>query len=268
MPPSYSGAPMPEGEAASGPSRPERLEPGEQVSVVVVAAGESRRMDGLDKIFTPVLGRPLIAHTIDALEACPLVSHLVLVLAPDRVPQGQELAGEYGWRKLVSVCQGGQRRQDSVLLGLDCLAGAASSWVAVHDGARPCVSHELLERGVEAAQETGAAVAAVPAKDTVKVVSPNRLVEATPPRDRLWLVQTPQVFRYDLLLMAHRSFEGTATDDAAMVEGMGEKVKVYMGSYDNLKVTTPDDLAIAELFLGRRQRQPARDKGNSRGQQP
>ena len=212
-----------------------------------MAAGESRRMGSVDKTFAPLLGLPLIAHTVETFESSALVTELVLVLSPGKLKEGEALARERGWRKLTSVCQGGPRRQDSVLLGLERLHSC--QWVAVHDGARPCVGPELLERGLVAARETGAAVAAVPAKDTVKVVSSLGLVEATPPRDSLWMVQTPQVFRYDLLLRAHRDCINTVTDDAAIVENLGHGVKVFMGSYTNLKVTTPEDLALADALL-------------------
>ncbi len=219
------------------------------LGAIIVAAGESRRMSDIDKIFAPVLGLPLIVHTVEAFERCPLVRDIVLVLSPDNVGRGEALARERGWRKIVSVCQGGGRRQDSVNLGLERLPDGRNPWIAVHDGARPCVGPDLLERGLDAAQETGAAVAAVPSKDTIKVVSPSHLVESTPSRDTLWMVQTPQVFRYDLLLQAHRTCQKTVTDDASMVESLGRKVKVFMGSYGNLKVTTPEDLAVAEIFL-------------------
>ncbi len=222
------------------------------VGVVVVAAGESRRMAGVDKIFTPLLGLPLIAHTVEAFEAYPSVGSLVLVLSRDRVELGYDLAQERGWRK-VTICQGGPRRQDSVRLGLERLSEEKCSWVAVHDGARPCIgpllSEGLLGRGITTAYETGAAVAAVPAKDTIKVVSRDGLVEATPPRATLWMVQTPQIFRYDLLLEAHRACQETVTDDASIVEVLGHRVKVFMGSYSNLKVTTPEDLIVAEAIL-------------------
>ena len=232
---------------ASGPVGAARSGSGHTLGVVVVAAGGSRRMAGVDKIFSPLLGAPLIAHTIEALEASPMVDSLVLVVAPDKLEAGLTLARERGWHKVNSVCRGGSRRQDSVKLGLDQLPPC--SWVAVHDGARPCIGTELLERGLEAARETGAAVAAVPAKDTIKSVSSLHLVESTPPRDSLWMVQTPQVFRYELLLEAHRTCQETVTDDASMVERLGHRVKVFMGSYDNLKVTTAQDLAVAEVLL-------------------
>lgn len=221
----------------------------EWVGLVIVAAGESRRMAGVDKIFTPLVGLPLIAHTVEIFEAHPMVRSLVLVLPPEKVEMGRSLAQERGWRKLAAVCAGGARRQDSVRLGLERLG--PTPWVAIHDGARPCAGTELLNRGMEAARETGAAVAAVPAKDTIKVVSPAGLVLKTPPRDGLWLVQTPQVFRYDLLMQAHGAAQQdqNVTDDSELVEAMGNQVKVFMGSYDNLKVTTSEDLAAAEQII-------------------
>ncbi len=219
-------------------------------AVIIVAAGASNRMAGVDKIFSPILGVPLIVHTIDAFESSPQVQELVLVLSPEKVALGRTLAEERGWNKLSYVCAGGVRRQDSVSRGLGCLT--ATEWVTVHDGARPCIDTSILKRGLDAAGETGAAVAAVPTKDTIKLVSDQGQVESTLPRDRLWMVQTPQVFKYDLLVEAHRSCQGAYNDDAAMVESLGHKVKVFMGSYDNIKVTTPEDLAVAEVLLRRK----------------
>lgn len=227
------------------------------MGVIVVGAGASRRMAGIDKVFTPILGLPLIVHTVEAFLASPIVCAMVIVLAPHKVELGRTIAKERGWSDRTAVCAGGQRRQDSVRLGLNQLP--PSPWVAVHDAARPCVDPGLLERGVDAARETGAAVAAVPAKDTIKIVSEEFLVVDTPPRDALWMAQTPQVFRYDLLVEAHRSSDGpdATTDDASLVEAMGHKVKVYLGSYENLKVTISEDLAYAELHLKSRRVSPS-----------
>ena len=119
----------------------------------------------------------------------------------------------------------------------------------VHDGARPLIDARLLERGLEAARKTGAAVAAVPAKDTVKVVSESGLVKHTPPRDSLWQVQTPQVFAYSLLTEAHQLSDGYFTDVGAMVEKLGKSVMVFMGSYSNIKITTPEDLLLAKTLI-------------------
>ena len=158
-----------------------------------------------------------------------------------------------GWSKLTPdrVCKGGARRQDSVRKGLENAEAVGCRWAAVHDGARPCISSDVMERALEAVQETGAAIAAVPAKDTIKTVSPDHFVENTPPRESLWMVQTPQVFDFGLLIEAHDSCppDVTVTDDAALVERIGGAVKVFMGAYENLKVTTPEDMAVAETFL-------------------
>jgi len=212
-----------------------------------VAAGDSRRMGGVDKIFAALLGKPLLTYAIDAFEDCPHVEEVVLVLSPDKLEEGRHLAKEQGWKKVSSICQGGPRRQDSVKLGLERLNPC--QWVVVHDGARPCIETELVARGLEAAGETGGAVAAIPVSDTIKVVSPSGLIEHTPDRQSLWLVQTPQVFRYELLMEAHRSCSSAVTDDAAMVEELGHQVKVFLGSHANLKVTTPEDLSTAEGLL-------------------
>ena len=119
----------------------------------------------------------------------------------------------------------------------------------IHDGARPLVDNSILYRGFDAALDTGAATAAVPAKDTIKLISGKGIVRETLPRDQLWHIQTPQIFRYDLLMEAHRQCQEDYTDDAAMVESLGVQVKVFWGSYDNIKVTTPGDLLFAETLV-------------------
>ena len=221
--------------------------PGFSVGAVVVAAGKSSRMGGVDKIFTPVLGRPLLSFALDRLEAFQPVNEIVLVLESGSLGQGRDLidAGDYG--KVTHVCPGGERRQDSVRSGLDSLAPC--DWVIVHDGARPCLDLPMLERGLAAAQEAGASVAGGPVKDTIKVVSSQGTVLDTPDRRSLWSAQTPQIFRYDLLRDAHGQCAQDVTDDAMMVESLGHPVKMFLGSYDNLKVTTPEDLILAEAFL-------------------
>ena len=223
------------------------------VAVILAAAGESRRMSGINKIFTPIMGIPLIAHTVNAFEEMKCVGSITLVLSESSLDAGKSLARDMGWSKLTPdrVCKGGARRQDSVRKGLENAEAVGCRWVAVHDGARPCISSDVMERALEAVQETGAAIAAVPAKDTIKTVSPDHFVENTPPRESLWMVQTPQVFDFGLLIEAHDSCppDVTVTDDAALVERIGGAVKVFMGAYENLKVTTPEDMAVAETFL-------------------
>ncbi|MDA0735095.1 MAG: 2-C-methyl-D-erythritol 4-phosphate cytidylyltransferase [Chloroflexi bacterium] len=220
---------------------------GYRASVVLVAAGQSTRMGELDKTFAYVLGIPLIAHTLSHFQSCSLIYEIVLVLSQDNLELGKEIVHEHNFSKVSRVCAGGKRRQDSVSNGLEALQPC--QWVMVHDGARPCLDQSLLERGMAAAQETGAAVAGIPVKDTIKIVSPEQVVTATPPRETLWAAQTPQIFRYDLLRKAHQLCAETMTDDAAMVESLGHPVKMFLGSYANLKVTTPEDLILVEAIL-------------------
>lgn len=214
---------------------------------MIVAAGESRRMRGIDKIFTPLAGRPLVTHTIEAFNDSPRIGRIVLVLSKAILDRGRRLVKEGGWDKVADVCAGGERRQDSVRAGLDRLTDV--EWVVVHDGARPLVDVGIIDRGLDAATETGAAVAAVPVTDTIKRAGPGRIVVDTPPREELWAAQTPQVFRRTVLAGAHERVAEDVTDDAAMVELVGGAVKLFMGSYENIKVSTPEDLAAARVLL-------------------
>ena len=204
-------------------------------------------MGGVDKTFAPLLGVPLIAHTVERFESSHAIHEIVLVLSEESVGTGRQLATARGWRKLSQVRAGGSRRQDSVYNGLAALKRC--DLVLVHDGARPCVDEGTLERGIASAVEGGASVAGVPVKDTIKRVSADLLIEETPERAKLWQAQTPQVFRYEVLIRAHRECHADVTDDAAMVESLGYQVRMFEGTYENIKVTTAGDLAIAETFL-------------------
>lgn len=219
----------------------------EKVGAIVVAAGESRRMGRIDKILAPLAGKPALAHVIDTFQRCKLVDRIILVVSKKNLKQCQKLVAEGRWPKVSDVCLGGRLRQDSVAAGLKRLGDC--HWVIIHDGARPLITKDLIERGLKAAKETGAAVAAVPVIDTIKLASDNGLVLKTPPRQKLWAVQTPQVFRLDIIARAYQEAKEEVTDDASLVEGLGYKVKLYMGSYDNIKITTPRDLALAEVLL-------------------
>ena len=223
-----------------------------KVGAIVVAAGTSRRMGGVDKIFAPLLGKPLLAHTVDVFQRCPTVDQVVIVLSQDKLDEGWRLAKAYRWSKVTEVCPGGARRQDSVREGLKRLSGC--EWAVIHDGARPCLSLGLIEEGIEEARHSGAAIPAIPVADTIKVVSPDSFVAETPPRQGLWAVQTPQVFRFDIIEEAYRQAQGDVTDDATLVENLGYRVKVYPGSYNNIKVTTPEDMALAEAILKSREK--------------
>ena len=221
-------------------------------SAIVVAAGRGDRMGGGDKIFDPLPGardKPALAFSVEVLEASPHVDAIVLVVSADRVSRCETLACERGWSKVAGVWPGGDRRQDSVAAGLSRLPDA--EWVVVHDGARPFLTAEMLVRGLCAARHTGAAVAAVPVTDTIKRVDPDGFSAGTLDRERLRSVQTPQVFRRDLLAKAHAHADGLFTDDAAMVEDVGGRVRLFEGARDNIKLTTPEDYAAAEAILAR-----------------
>ena len=214
---------------------------------MIVAAGSSTRMGGVDKTFAPILGLPLVIHTIDRFELSPFIHQIVLVVAKDSVDYARELVHQRGYKKVTKVSPGGRRRQDSVRFGLESLRGC--EWVMVHDGARPCLDESILQRGVEAAVQHGSAIAGVPVNDTIKLVSPRQMVVETPDRSLLWAAQTPQVFLYRTLMDAHHKATKDFTDDAAMIESLGHPVKMFLGSYENIKVTTAGDLVIAEAFL-------------------
>ena len=217
------------------------------VGVVVVAAGESRRMDNLDKIFAPLCGRPLIMHSLKVFDESPLIGCISIVLRADALEKGRQLVEEYGMQTTTVLCVGGDRRQDSVNLGLRVLP--PSQWVIVHDGARPCLTSSTIRMGLIEATHTGAAIAAVPIKETVKMIDKDGTIRQTLDRDGLWASQTPQVFKREMLERAHNCVKELVTDDASMVEKLGYSVRVFMGSYNNLKITTPNDLTTAETVM-------------------
>jgi len=223
----------------------------EKVSAIIAAAGDSRRMGGADKLFAPIAGRPVLARVIDVFEKCKSIDQIIVVVSLKNVEKCRRLVASEKWSKVAEVCPGGKQRQDSVAEGLKKLKYAA--WVVIHDGARPLVTNDLIEKGLEAAKETGAAAAAVPVTDTIKVAGADDIVRQTLPRQNLRAVQTPQVFRIDVIQNSYRHASGEATDDASLVEKAGYKVKLYPGSYDNIKITTPADLAIAEVLWKERE---------------
>ena len=216
-----------------------------KVGAIIAAAGSSERMGDIDKIFISLRDKPLLAWSVDTCQECDLVQQIVITLNAENLEVGQKLAEERAWSK-ATVCLGGIQRQDSVREGIRCLQNC--EWVMIHDGARPFLTSDLIRSGIEAAKETGAAVAAVPVMDTIKLADDTGLVTRTFPRDELWAAQTPQVFRFDIISRAYREVTTEVTDDAAAVERLGYKVKLYMGAYNNIKVTRPEDLALAQII--------------------
>lgn len=243
-----------------------------RVDAILLAAGRSQRMAGIDKTIAPLRGRPLAAWSIEAFAACDAVTAIVLVSGELNHEDLVQIAKQYGGGKVAAVVPGGARRQDSVASGLSALPSGASSstgasssdagsspagegLVAIHDTARPLVSDALIRRGIELAAQHGAAIAGARVGDTIKRVNEDGSIRETIDRATLRAVQTPQVFQRALLERAHRENaagdSADATDDAMLVEAIGQAVYVYESETPNLKVTTPDDLVVAESLLAK-----------------
>jgi len=228
-----------------------------KVAAVVPAAGRGTRMGlNVKKQFLMLEGIPLVGHVLKVFEESPVIHSVVLVTG-----RGEEdycrrsIVERLGIRKVAAVVPGGNERQESVFRGLMAVS-PDTGIVVVHDGARPLLSPEGLAAVVDAAVACGAATLAVPVKDTVKLAGEGGFVAETLPRERLWLTQTPQAFRYRLILEAHcraREAKYTATDDAGLVELLGKPVRIVAGSYENLKITTPEDLIVASAIIRARQ---------------
>lgn len=219
--------------------------PGRVVGILL-AAGSSRRM-GIDKIWAPLGGHPLIAWPILAFASCDSVDALVVVAAAGSISRTEKLLDEL--KVEAHVVEGGPRRRDSVFAGLRGASDAGT--VVVHDAARPLVTSELIASAIAASCPSGAAIVAVPSAETIKMVEEGVVVD-TLRRELLWSAQTPQAFRRSLLLDAHRTITDDATDDAALVEALGVPVRVCAGSHANIKVTTQTDLALAAALLAAR----------------
>ena len=222
------------------------------VGVVVVAAGNSQRMvvnvteHPVDKIFVDLLGRPVISYSLDVFQNYQDVGEIVLVLSEENIEKGELLVAGHGWGKVTSICQGGATRQDSVMAGINQLSWC--DFVIIHDGARPCVSQDIIKDGLDAVVETGAAIPVIEVKDTVKQVI-HGIVHGTIPRDSVKLAQTPQIFRYELLKNAMRDNSSFVTDESSVLETLGHNVLEFPGSEENIKITTPIDLKLAALIM-------------------
>ena len=223
---------------------------------VIAAAGSSTRMNlKTSKQFIPLLGVPVIARTLSSFEAAEEISSVVVVCRPeDREQMGIAVHG-CGAKKVVAIVAGGSTRQRSAAAGAAAVP-AETEWIAVHDGARPLILPSEIDRCVAAAKKYGAAALAVPVKDTFKLSDGDRFVVSTPRRELLWAVQTPQVFRLNSYreAMCRAEAEGMDyTDDCQLLEREGIRVRLCRGSYENIKLTTPDDLIAAEAILRRRE---------------
>lgn len=221
-------------------------------TAVIVAAGKGKRMGTeISKQFLPLGGKEILAHTVQKFEKAKNIRDIILVTGADSLQDVQEMAQEYGWEKIVSIVAGGKERQDSVWNGLQQVA-ADTEIILIHDGVRPFVTEDILNISIETALEMGGCVAGVPAKDTIKVCDGENIAIATPDRNALWQIQTPQTFRKERIVKAYEQAKEdgfVGTDDASFAEHCGYPVKVIMGSYRNIKITTKEDLIIGEAFL-------------------
>lgn len=212
---------------------------------VIVAAGSGKRMGGsISKQYLRIGKKPIIVHTVEKFEKLKEIDEIVVVTSLPYIQYVQELKKEFDWKKVIIV-EGGKERYNSVLKGLYSLSKHTKT-VLIHDGVRPFVTEKDILDVIEKTQQTGACILAVPVKDTIKAVDENGIVTGTPDRNTLWSVQTPQGFKLDLLIKAYESIDNfeDVTDDAMIMEKAGYSVAVVMGSYQNIKITTPEDLAI------------------------
>ncbi|MFS0638052.1 2-C-methyl-D-erythritol 4-phosphate cytidylyltransferase [Mesobacillus foraminis] len=224
--------------------------------VVIPAAGQGKRMGaGRNKLFLSLDGIPVLIHTLKVFEEDGECSGIILAIHPDDEQAFKQLLMQYGIQKVTSFVYGGKERQDSVYGGVKALA--ADGIVLVHDGARPFIKQQTIHELVKAAEKDGAAIAAVPVKDTIKKAEDLQVTE-TIERSSLWAVQTPQAFRISVLRKAHEEAaksDFVGTDDASLVERLPHKVVIIEGDYDNIKLTTPEDVYFAEAILRKRQNQ-------------
>lgn len=232
-----------------------RLTHSDNIGAIIPAAGQGQRMGGQgNKLLLELAGTPILLYTLKTFEACPSIREIVIPAAVNDISVIQKIVGDNNLRKVTSIIPGGQERQDSVARALQALNTEVQR-VVVHDGARPLLRLEDLNRFLEEAAGLDAAVMAVPLKDTIKKVDGQGWVRETPLREYLRAVQTPQLFNRLLLEKVHKLAltQGFyATDDASLLEWQGYPVKVLAGSYENIKVTTPEDLLLAEAILRRR----------------
>jgi len=223
-----------------------------RVCAIVVAAGKGKRMGaGINKQFLTLKDKPLLYYSLEALENCKAVDSIVLVTAKEEMDYcRRKIIDEYKFKKIIAVVEGGVERQNSVYNGL--IAAKGFNVVLIHDGARPFIDSDIIEKGIDNAIKYRASACGVTPKDTIKVKDENGFSLDTLDRRSLFIVQTPQCFAYDLIFNCHERIIKSnikVTDDTSIVEYFGHKVFLYEGSYNNIKITTPEDLIIGEKIL-------------------
>lgn len=223
------------------------------VSVIVAAAGMSNRMGSkINKQFIAIDNKPVLAHTIEKFDQCKYVDEIIVVSKEEELEYcRREIVKKYRFNKVTKVIKGGLERQDSVYNGLLAL-NEKTNIVLIHDGARPFVKSESIIDGIEGVLESGACVIGVPVKDTIKVIKDNEIISNTPKRSLIWAAQTPQCFWHHIIMEGYKKAieqDFVGTDDSSIVERLGYDVKMIMGSYENIKITTPEDLVVAESLF-------------------
>ncbi len=223
------------------------------VSAIIAAAGMSNRMKSkINKQFININGKPILAHTLEKFQRCRYIDEIIVVAKEDEINYcKKEIVKRYGFNKVTKIVRGGKERQDSVYNGILAL-DEKTDIVISHDGARPFVKIKNIVDSIKGASEYGACVVGTPVKDTIKFVKNGEEIDSTPNRNLLWAAQTPQAFKREILMAGYKkaiedNFVGT--DDSILVERLGIEVKIIMGSYENIKITTPEDIIIAESLL-------------------
>lgn len=224
------------------------------VSAVIVSAGNSSRMGGINKQFFNICGMPVIAHSIKAFQDCNLINEIVIVTRENDIDEVNEVVKDYSFSKVVAVVVGGETRQLSVLNGIKAVSNDAE-YIAIHDGARPLVTQKVIVDTLNCAIEFNAATTGVKVIDTIKIVDENENIIDTPDRAFLRAVQTPQIFNKSLYLNAVGNVPNSKdfTDDCKLIEAFGHKVKIVDGDYENIKITTPSDIEIATYYLSKKE---------------
>lgn len=226
------------------------------ITAIIPAAGRSERMEKLgNKLFVEIKNKPILAYTLEVFNQCPQIDQIILVLNEKDLKLFQEkIEKKYHFKKNLLVVKGGKQRQDSVFEGLKKI-DKSTLYIVIHDGSRPLITTRLINKAISDVQGTNGIVLGLPLVDTIKKVSENRIIEKTLNREKIWLTQTPQIFKKEIIIEAHRRAKKDkfqATDDAMLVERLGYKVKMLPGSSDNIKITNPEDLRLMEYILDKR----------------
>ena len=221
------------------------------LSAIILAAGQGKRLKtALPKPLIKIGKLPVIIYSLGSLNAHPDVDEIIIVVSAGNQKAITQAIKRYTFKKVKVFVLGGKRRQDSVDNGLKAVS-VNSNWVLIHDSARPFIDQESITQVIAAAKETGAAILGVPVKATIKSIKFKGIVDKTLERGNLWEIQTPQVFKKEIIFSAYKKYsKKNVTDDASLVEKLGKKVKLVRGSYENIKITTPEDLLFAQAIVG------------------